>query len=1019
MRRQAPCGIGRDHTQAKACATSGGTGWHRLQRVRTLLRCLLTIVFAVASLAAEERAQVSGAVRDQSDAVLPESAITAVNEDTGIRRSTRADAKGEYAIAALPAGTYKVTVRRPGFQTIAWLNVRMNPGQNARLDFTMQVGSMREVVTIEEAPPLMNSTDATVATLAGQQLVDGLPLNGRGLIGIVNLSPGVITTPATLGEAGQFSANGQRPNANYFTVDGVSANTGVSGSATPAQFSGGTLPSMTAFGTSQTLSPTEDIQEVRVQTSSFAPEFGRAPGANVGITTRGGTNEMHGSVFYSGRNAVLNANDWFANAAGLERAVSSLNNWGAAIGGPLHRDRTFFFVNYEGLRLNEPFTWRTAVPSIASRRAAPSFLQPPLNAFPIPNGADLGGGLSEFVANAARPARLDLGNIRVDHALTSRISVFGRYQKAPSSAESGFSQVDHSNFEHDSLTLGTSVLVSPNVTSDFRFNVTRTAVASSWVATGAGGAVPVDLSKFFLQHPAQGAILYGFAIGGVGQILSGEGSRSRQNQWNAIETLAWNKGAHAIRGGIDYNRLAPSRDQLAQTVAGAYASLADLLAIRPMLTSSSQADQASSLIETLALFAQDTWRVTPQLTATYGVRWELTPAPAFRSATTQVPPIPAGSIVGTGGAIWPTRYTQFAPRAGLAYRLTPATVVRAGWGIFYDVEFGVATDPINAFPYNRWQFVGGGAGAAGFAGAGSSGYGYAPNLKLPYSREWNVSVEHAFRGVDVVSASYVGSAGRRLLRREATLQPDSMVALTPVATNNGRSDFDALELQYRRKLAAGLQGMASYTWSHSIDNGSWDAGIYLPAASPGPGDRGASAFDVRQSFSAGLNWRAPRHWTVSTLISARSGFPIDVLSSENFLGLSFDDFKRPDLLPGVPLRIHGRLNPGAFMIPAGSRQGNLGRNAIAGFGLGQVDLALGREFAVREESVVELRLEAFNVTNHPRFGDPVRYLNSPLFGQSASMLNLMLGSGTPHSGIAPAFQVGAPRILQVTARFRW
>jgi hypothetical protein len=990
-------------------------------------RTVLLILAAAVPLLAEERTQVSGVVRDQSDAVLPEAAITAVNEDTGIRRSTRVDAGGDFAIAALPAGVYKITVRKAGFQTIARLNVRLNPGQNARLDFTMQIGSMREVVTIEDAPPLMNSTDASVATVAGQQLIDGLPLNGRGLIGIVDLSPGVITTPATLGEAGQFSANGQRPNANYFTVDGVSANTGVSGSATPAQFSGGTLPSMTAFGTSQTLSPIEDIQEVRVQTSSFAPEFGRAPGANVGVTTRSGTNELHGAMFYSGRSAALNANDWFANAAGLGRAGSSLNNWGAAIGGPLVRDRSFFFVNYEGLRLEEPFTWRSAVPSTASRHAAPSFLQPLLNAFPIPNGGDLGGGLSEFVANAARPARLDLGSLRFDHALTSRISVFGRYQKAPSSAESGFSHVDHSHFDHDSFTIGASVLASPNTTSDLRFNVTRSSVASNWVASGAGGAVPADLSSLFPQHPVPGTVLYGFAVGGLGQILSGEGSRSRQNQWNAIETLAWNKDAHAIRGGIDYNRLAPSRDRLAQTIAGAYTSLSDLLANRGMLVSSSQADQASSLIETLALFAQDTWRVTPRLTATYGVRWELTPAPAFRSATTaQLPPVvvgpPPGAVgsapgVGTGGAIWPTRYTQFAPRAGIAYKLTPATVVRAGWGIFYDVEFGVATDPINAFPYNRWQFLGGGTPVSGAVGAPYSGYGYAPNLKLPYSREWNVSVEHAYRGSDVVSASYVGSAGRRLLRREATLQPETMVALTPTATNNGRSDFEALELQYRRKLAAGLQGLASYTWSHSIDNGSWDSGIYLPQTGRGS-DRGASAFDLRHSFSTGLDYRAPHHWKLSAFISARSGFPIDVLASENFLGLSFDDFKRPDVASGVPSWIHGRLNPAAFTIPASSQQGNLGRNAITGFGMGQLDLALGREFAVREESAIELRIEAFNVTNHTQFGDPVRYLDSPLFGQPVSMLNLMLGSGTPHSGIAPAFQAGAPRILQITVRFK-
>jgi hypothetical protein len=1003
-----------------------------------MLRYAVLALVATVSLTAEERAQVWGVIRDSSDAVLMETSITAVNEDTGIRRSTRSDANGEYVIAALPAGAYKITVRRPGFQTIARLNVRLDPAQSARVDFSMQVGGMREVVTIEGTAPLISAVDAAVGVLADRQLLDSLPLNGRGLLSIVSLAPGVLTTPATLGEAGQFSANGQRPNANYFAVDGVSANTGVSGSATPAQFSGGTLPAMTAFGSTQTLSSTEGIEEVRVQTSSFAPEFGRAPGANIGITTRSGTNELHGSGFYTGRSQALDANNWFANASGLDTAAAGLNNWGATLGGAARRDRTFFFISYEGLRFTEPYTWRSAVPSLASREAAPAMLQPLLAGFPIPNGPSLGGGLSEFVANTGLPSQLNLGSVRIDHALTSRISIFGRYQKTPSSTESGFAQVDHSQFDHDSFTFGATALSSPNFTSDLRINFTRTTVASSWVATGAGGSAPVDLSNFFPRPTAPGTNLYGFALGGVGQILSGEGSRSHQNQWNAIETVAWNKGSHAVRFGIDYNRLSPSRDRVASSIAGFYGSLSDLLENRPMMLSSSQAVQASSLVETLALFAQDTWRLTPRLTVTYGARWELTPAPSYQFAG-PAPTVAAGGAAGPANlvAIWPTRYTQFAPRAGMAYRVSPATVLRAGWGIFYDAEFGVATDPINAFPYNRWQFATLFPGAAAVAGGGlNSGYSYAPNLKLPYAREWNVALEHAFGGSDVVSASYVGSAGRHLLRREANLAPNSEVALAPIATNNGFSDFNALELQYRRKLSSGFEGLASYTWSHSIDNGSWDSGIYLPQVNGGS-DRGPSAFDVRHNFSAGITWRAPglsgpsalqsftRNWTLSTFLSARSGFPIDVLASENLLGLGFDDFQRPDRRPGVPIWLDDssapggrRLNPAAFSVP-GAGQGSLGRDSIPGFGLGQVDLALGREFALREDSVAGLRLEVFNVTNHAQFGDPVRFLSSPLFGQSTSMLNLMLGSGTPHSGIALAFQNGGPRVLQITLRFRF
>jgi hypothetical protein len=211
----------------------------------------------------------------------------------------------------------------------------------------------------------------------------------------------------------------------------------------------------------------------------------------------------------------------------------------------------------------------------------------------------------------------------------------------------------------------------------------------------------------------------------------------------------------------------------------------------------------------------------------------------------------------------------------------------------------------------------------------------------------------------------------------------------------------------------------------------------LPQAISGK-ERGSSAFDVRHNFTGGLTWKAPRFhgtsafqsftrdWTFSTYLSARSGFPLDVLASENLLGLGFDDFRRPDRVPGIPIWLDDanapagrRLNLAAFSVPSGSAQGSLGRNSITGFGMAQVDIALGREFALREDSVVELRMEAFNVTNRAQFGDPVRFLSSPLFGQSTSMLNLMLGSGTPHSGIAPAFQAGGPRVLQITVRFRF
>jgi hypothetical protein len=183
-------------------------------------------------------------------------------------------------------------------------------------------------------------------------------------------------------------------------------------------------------------------------------------------------------------------------------------------------------------------------------------------------------------------------------------------------------------------------------------------------------------------------------------------------------------------------------------------------------------------------------------------------------------------------------------------------------------------------------------------------------------------------------------------------------------------------------------------------------------------DRGSSNFDVRHSFAGVLSYNLfGTGWTIDGLLHVRTGFPIDVLTAETYNGMNFANILRPGLVPGVPIWVGRALNPAAFMVPATLVQGGLGRNAIRGFGMSQLDLALHRSFAVTSRASFEIRAEIPNALNHPDFADPERYLSSPLFGQSTSMLNLMLGSGTPRSGLTPAFQLGGPRVIQVGARF--
>ena len=301
---------------------------------------------------------------------------------------------------------------------------------------------------------------------------------------------------------------------------------------------------------------------------------------------------------------------------------------------------------------------------------------------------------------------------------------------------------------------------------------------------------------------------------------------------------------------------------------------------------------------------------------------------------------------------------------------------------------------------------------------------YAPGLRLPRTEEWNVSLEHLLPHAGTLAASYVGSHGIDGLRREGGAIPGTRLIDSLVSTNQGSSNYHALELQYHRALATGISSTVAYTYSHSIDNGSWDNAVYYTQGpwTAASADRASSSFDVRHNFTASLVWQK-RGWKVAAA-RARSGFPIDVLTSENLLGLSFDDATRPNVVAGAPIWIADghvaggrRLNPAAFVAPVGSLQGNLGRNAIAGFGFSQVDMARLREFPLGDRWHLNLRADGYNALNRRMPGDPVPYLDSPLFGVSNAALNAVLGTGSPHSGLAPSLQMGSPRTLQFTARF--
>src|ERR1700751_4878326 len=330
-------------------------------------------------------ASLAGRVTDPSKARIAGAKVVAINAGTNVSDEAPRNAAGEYYLRSLVPGTYRIEVEKPGFKKLIKPDVILHVQDALDIDFEMPVGAASERVTEEGGAPLLNTESASVSTLIDNRFVENMPLNGRSFSALIDLTPGVVLVPNNFFEEGQFSVNGQRPDANYFTVDGVSANLGTPVSSF-GQGGTGQLPATDAFGGFSNLVSLDALQEFRIQTSTFAPEFGRTPGAQVSVVTKSGTNAFHGTAFEYLRNDIFDANEWFADNKGLKKPELRQNDFGGVVGGPVITEKLFFFGSYEALRIRQPPIANTDVPTLAPRQTAPASVQPLLNAFPQPTG---------------------------------------------------------------------------------------------------------------------------------------------------------------------------------------------------------------------------------------------------------------------------------------------------------------------------------------------------------------------------------------------------------------------------------------------------------------------------------------------------------------------------------------------------------------------------------------------------------------------------------------------------------
>jgi hypothetical protein len=836
---------------------------------------------------------------------------------------------------------------------------------------------------------------------------------------------------------------------------------------------------MSAIGSTENLGSPESTQSVELRPSSFAPESGTRPGAEALVVTRAGSNEFHGEFFGHVRDNSWSARDWFANSVGYAYQRPSYSSLGGVLGGPIRYNRTFFFASVERSIVTDTGMQLIAVPSDASRQNAPDKLKAMLDYFPYATGPDLGGGEAEAIFGNNSNARLRSLSLRGDQSLGTAGNLFARLVVSPSTGSYLQNNWVSSNLNWISATLGLTVGRSGGFIHDLRLNYSRATLtsadgSSAWavsalVSSGLlpGVIVPTSTgSEIITIRPGLNPIpllgapgsgnntVLGISVPGLGQFVSNAFGQSRQDQWELRDTLGRRRGRHEFRAGLDYTLLRPSRDAPLSSVFGVAPSLEGLLANDPLAVTYSQAALYGGQVNAISIFAQDTVQLSDSLNIVYGLRWEVTPPTASQP---QIPTI-TGLWTGTdwqtthygdinGTAPWPMRYGQLAPRLGMAWRLPwRGLVLRAGGGLFYDPALGASINPINGAPFNSWLLAGTGPGidpSTGSPGTSQPSQRISgdverfllatpPPLHLPASYQWRVSLEKRAGG-GVASAAYVGATGRNLLGNQAYVEPDTGILDRQITLNGGSSNYQAAQFRYSGTFTRNLYGSAAYTWSHSIDDGSNDSSLFL--IHPGyqlRDARGSSNFDIRQELTAALSYRmhgnslpeALRHWTVSGIFRARSGFPIDVMSRQPPLGQGFDNAGRPDLVPGVPVWItdasvagHRRLNPAAFRAPSAGVTGSLGRNVITGNGLAQLDASLRREVPLPRQVSLEVSVNVFNVLNHPAFANPVPFLSSPFFGQPTSMQNLMLGSGTPNTGLPPLFQTGGARAGEFSFRF--
>ncbi len=934
-----------------------------------------------------DRATLNGTLTDASGAVVAGAKVEARNAATGFRREAVSSEAGVYQLTPLPIGAYTVTITKDGFRAVKIDDVRLAVGQVRTLDANLEVGAVATQVEVTASANVVDQSTSEIGTAVGETQLKSIPLNGRNWSSLMLLAPGAVNTGS--GDQGSIRFFGRGRDENNWTFDGTDA-TGVKD---PRQ-----------EGNLRLVISLDSIQEFRVSSSMYTAESGGGGGAQVNLVSKTGTNEFHGSAFWFVRNSYFDARRVFD---GPTLPPFRLNQYGANFGGPVVKNRAFFFINYEGLRQRLSTTAATGlVPSAAFRArvsASTPAVRPILNAYPAGNAGPVNADVDRFTGVFRQVWNEDSGMARFDYRFSDRFTMFARFNTVQ-------------GFVNENRT----ALLEPRE-SDVR--PTQGTVAFQQVfGPAVVNEVKVGVNRSALARTARGLLTERVDVPGFTSTQSLQTNIENPTSYSLVDNYTRIVGRHTFKSGFEFRRIHNNvSDQGATRLT--YGSLNNFVANRlDSLSVSGRFPTLGNRRTYWFAYFQDEWKVKSNLTLNLGVRYEHYGLSKEQYGRARVLDFDRCAGFCPDGEPW---YYQddnnFAPRVSFAWTpefLKGRTVIRAGGGMFYtpgqvdDVTAGmdsiaesfaltIADQPALAYPIDPF-----------LPQARSTGIqprALQRDRRDAYTSTWTFSIQQQLPWSFVGQLAYVGNKGTHLFGRDRVNNLDPVTRRRPFPTfnsidrkvNYNRSSFHGLQAGLNRSFTKNWLMQMQYLFGKVIDdNAGSGEGSEIMISSCRACDRGVAGFDVKHTMTVNSVYELPwgrnkvwGGWSVSGFFFARTGLPVNALVNRSAANVPDGNTvgQRPNATGLSPIPSNqipdAYLTAAAFSVPANNTWGNLGRNALRGPGLWQVDSALTKRTRLTERFNTEFRFEVFNLTNRAQLGNPVNNLSNATFGRILSTAN--------------------------------